>query len=42
MRANFCHVRIWQALFGHGGMSDLSPLSGVKRKTSARREYFAF
>jgi hypothetical protein len=20
------------ALFGHGGMSDLSPLSGVKRK----------
>src|ERR1700722_9247807 len=24
------------ALFGHGAMSDLSPLSGAKRKTSAR------
>jgi hypothetical protein len=27
---------------GHGAMSDLSPLSGVKRKTSAPDEYFAF
>jgi hypothetical protein len=27
---------------GHGVMSDLSPLSGVERKTSARDEYFAF
>jgi hypothetical protein len=30
------------ALFGRGAMSDLSPLSGAKRKTSARGEYFAF
>jgi hypothetical protein len=30
------------ALFGHGAMSDLSPLSGAKRKTSALSEYFAF
>src|SRR5438552_10994085 len=30
------------ALFGHGAMSDLSPLSGLKRKTPARSEYFAF
>jgi hypothetical protein len=30
------------APFGHGAMSDLSPLSGAKRKTSARAEYFAF
>jgi hypothetical protein len=27
---------------GHGVMSDLSPLSGVERKTSAPDEYFAF
>src|ERR1700676_5691239 len=27
---------------GHRAMSDLSPLSGVKRKTSARSEYFRF
>ena len=27
---------------GHGVMSDLSPLSGAERKTSARDEYFAF
>jgi hypothetical protein len=27
---------------GHRAMSDLSPLSGVKRKTSAPDEYFAF
>jgi hypothetical protein len=30
------------ALFGHTAMSDLSPLSGVERKTSAPDEYFAF
>jgi hypothetical protein len=30
------------APFGHGAMSDLSPLSGAKRKTSALSEYFAF
>src|SRR5258706_4138642 len=28
--------------YGHGGMSDLSPLSGVKRKTYARLELFRF
>ena len=28
--------------FGHGAMSDLSPLSGVERTTSAQSEYFAF
>ena len=27
---------------GHGAMSDLSPLSGVKRTSSARSEYFRF
>jgi hypothetical protein len=30
------------ALFGHGLMSDLSPLSGVERTSSARNEYFRF
>jgi hypothetical protein len=29
------------ALFGHGLMSDLSPLSGVERTSSAPSEYFA-
>jgi hypothetical protein len=30
------------ALFGHGAMSELSPLSGAKQTISARSEYFAF
>jgi hypothetical protein len=30
------------ALFGHALMSDLSPLSGVERTSSARSEYFRF
>jgi hypothetical protein len=30
------------APFGPRAMSDLSPLSGSKRKTLARSEYFAF
>jgi hypothetical protein len=30
------------ALLGHAAMSDLSPLSGVERTSSARNEYFAF
>jgi hypothetical protein len=29
-------------IFGHGLMSDLSPLSGVERTSSARSEYFRF
>ncbi len=45
MPSRFCeaaNVRDWTllpflALFGHGAMSDLSPLSGVKRKTFAKR-----
>jgi hypothetical protein len=32
----------FMALFGRGPMSDVSPLSGVKRKTSTPSEYFAF
>jgi len=32
----------FMALFGHGLMSDLSPLSGVERTSSARSEYFRF
>ena len=30
------------ARFGHAAMSALSPLPGVKRKTSTSSEYFAF
>jgi hypothetical protein len=30
------------ALFGHADCIERCPVLGVKRKTSARREYFAF
>src|SRR6476620_3858492 len=33
---------LFMALFGHAVMSNLSPLSGAKRKTSARRSISPF
>jgi hypothetical protein len=32
----------FMALFGHGAMSDLSPLCASKRTICARSEYFGF